>query len=402
MTNSVSTQSRRAAENGRHFSRSFASLRLCVVCFVFVRCIALVSAPRSGDYFAYIGSYTNTGAAKGIYVSEFDSRSGSLSAPRLVAEAVSPNQVWVAPNGRYLYAANWQGSADPIPANTITAYAVDNKTGALAFLNQVSSGGLGPNQVVVDPGGRIAVAVNYRSGSVAAFGLERDGRISEAFYVDQHEGHPRPPSKQPGPRAHGVVFSSDSRFAYVADIGLDRVYSYRLDAARRTMAPLDPPYVEQPAGSGSRRLQIHPDGRFLYVNRETDSHVSVFAIDNGRLKEMQTLPTLPDGAADGNTTAEILVDARGRFLYVSNRGHGTIAVYAIDSAGMLSLVEHAPPGGRIPRNFSLDPTGKYLLSSNQDTEAIAVLRIDEATGRLTRTGVQVPLANPGSIAFVRK
>ena len=137
------------------------------------------------------------------------------------------------------------------------------------------------------------------------------GRISEAFYIDQHEGQPQPPSKQPGPRAHGVVFSSDSRFAYVADIGLDRVYSYRLDATKRVMAPLDPPYVAQPAGSGPRRLQLHPNGRLLYLTRETDSRVTVFAVDNGHLKEIQSISTLPDGYTGNNTTAEILIDSAG-------------------------------------------------------------------------------------------
>jgi 6-phosphogluconolactonase len=377
------------------------SRSLVLSCFVFLTCIARITAQRPPDYWVYIGSYTNTGAAKGIYVSEFDSKSGSLSAPRLVAESVSPNQVWVAPNGRYLYAANWQGSADPVPANTITAYAIDTRTGALTFLNQVPSGGLGPNQVVVDPTGRVAVAVNYRSGSVAAFVIEKDGKISEAFYIDQHEGQPQPPSKQPGPRAHGVVFSSDGRFAYVADIGVDRVYSYRVDGAKRTMAPLDPPYITQPSGSGPRRLQLHPKDTILYLARETDSHVVVFAVNDGRLREIQTLPTVPPDDKGGNTTAEILIDSAGKFLYVSNRGHGSIAVYAIDRDGRLSFVEHASSGGRTPRNFSLDPTGNYLLSSNQDTEHIFVLRIDRATGRLTPTGVQVPLASPGSIAFVK-
>ena len=364
-------------------------------------CVALAGAQRSGDYLVYIGSYTNT-TARGIYVSEFDAKTAALSPPRLVAESVSPAQVWVAPNQRFLYAANWQGSTDTTPANTISAYAIDRLTGQLTFLNKVSSGGLGPNQVVVAPGGRIAVAVNYRSGSVAAFGLEKDGRISEPFYVDQHEGQPQPPSKQPGPRAHGVAFSRDSRFAYVADIGLDRVYSYRLDPGRRTMAPLDPPYVNQPAGSGPRRLQLHPNGRFLYLARETDSHVTVFAVDSGTLTEIQAVSTLPGGFTGSNTTAEILIDHAGRFLYVSNRGHGSIAVFAIDARGRLTTVEHAPAGGRIPRNFSLDPAGKYVFSSNQDTENVVVLRIDHATGRLTQTAVQVPVANPGSVAFVRK
>ena len=394
------TQRRRDAEKRKTKKKISAPLRLCVA-LQFVTCTGLVSAQRPPDYYVYIGSYTNTGAAKGIYVSEFDSRSGALSTPRLVAESVSPNQVWVAPNHRFLYAANWQGSTDAIPANTISAYAIDRRTGGLTFINKVASGGLGPNQVVVDPSGRVAVAVNYRSGSVAAFGLERDGRITDAFYVDQHEGQPQPPSKQPGPRAHGVVFSSDSRFAYVADIGLDRVYSYRLDAARRTMAPSDPPYVEQPAGSGPRRLQLHPNDRLLYLARETDSHVAVFAVDNGRLKEIQSLSTLPAGFTGNNTTAEILIDRAGRFLYVSNRGHGSIVVYAIDRAGRLSAVEHAASGARTPRNFSIDPTGQYVFSSNQDTEEIVVLKVDPQTGRLVPTGVQAPLVSPGSVAFAR-
>jgi 6-phosphogluconolactonase len=374
--------------------------KLFISCWVLLVCFATLAAQRTADYIVYFGSYTNTGAAKGIYASDFDSKTGSLSVPRLVAEAVSPNQVWVSPDGRFLYAANWQGSADPIPANTITAYAIDRRTGNLKFLNQVPSGGLGPNQVVVDPSGKTAIAVNYRSGSVAAFGIEPDGRITEAFYVDQHDGAPQPPSKQPGPRAHGVVFSSDSRFAYVADIGLDRVYSYRLDARRRTMTPVDPPYVVFPAGSGPRRLQLHPNDKVLYVNRETDSQVSVLAVDGGRLKEIQTLPTVPSDHTGGNSTAEILIDRGGRFLYVSNRGHGSLAVYAIDRNGMLALVEHAASGGRIPRNFSIDPSGRYLLSSNQDTEEIVVLRIDANTGRLTPTGGRAALPSPGSIAFV--
>ena len=395
------TQSRRVAENGKHFKRNSAPLRLCVSFLLFVTGIGLVSAQRPPDYYVYIGSYTNT-TAKGIYVSEFDSTSGALSAPRLVAESVSPAQLWVAPNGRFLYAANWQGSTDPIPANTISAYAIDRRNGDLTFINKVSSGGLGPNQVVVDPGGRVAVAVNYRSGSVAAFGLEKDGRISEAFYIDQHEGQPQPPSKQPGPRAHGVVFSSDSRFAYVADIGLDRVYSYRLDAAKRTMAPIDPPSVAQPAGSGPRRLQLHPNGKFLYVNHETDSKVSVFEVDGSRLKQIQTLSTLPADHKGNNTTAEIQIDQTGKWLYVTNRGNDSIAHYAVDaSKGTLALVGHTPSGGRTPRNITIDPTNQYLIAANQAGENIVVFKIDPKTGGLTPTGATGQVPQPGGMFFVK-
>jgi len=364
-------------------------------------CFGTIAGARkaAGDYIVYIGSYTNT-TAKGIYAARFDSATGALGALDLVAEDVYPAQVWASPNGRFLYAANWQGT-DAAPGDTITAYAIDRKTGGLTLLNKVKCGGSGPNQVVVDPSGKIAVAVNYRSGSVAAFGIEPDGRLSEAFYIDQHAGQPTPPSRQPGPRAHGVVFSSDSKFAYVADIGLDRVYSYRLDAAHRTMTPLDPPYVTQTAGSGPRRLQLHPNGMFLYLARETDSSVTVFAVDNGHLKEIQNISTLPEGQTR-NTTAEILIDKTGRFVYVSNRGHDTIAVFAVDAgSGMLTAVDHTPAGGGIPRNFSIDPSGNYLLTSNQTGENIVVFRIDRQTGRLTPTGQELKLANPGSIFFVK-
>ena len=376
----------------------FASL--CVLCALCVERVSVDAQRPAGDYIVYIGSYTNT-TAKGIYAARFDSRTGWLSPLALVAEAAFPAQLWIAPGGQFLYAANWQGS-ETTPGDTISAYSVDRRTAALTFLNKVSCAGRQPNQVVVDPSGKVAVAVNYGSGSVAAYGIEPDGKLSEPFYVDQHGGQPSPPSKQPGPRAHGVVFSSDSRYAYVADIGLDRVYSYVLNASSRRMAPVDPPYVTVKAGSGPRRLQLHPNGKFLYVNRETDSMVSVFEVDGGRLKEIQALSTLPPDYTGTNTTAEILIDKAGRFLYVSNRGHDTITVFAVDArTGTLSPVERASAGGRTPRNFTIDPTGNYLLASNQNGENIVVLRIDAKTGMLTPSGQEARLANPGSVSFVK-
>jgi 6-phosphogluconolactonase len=369
---------------------------LCVLCVA----IVLAQSPL-GDYIVYVGSYTNT-TAKGIYAASFDSSTGRLTPLELVAEAPYPAQVWASPDGRTLYAANWQGT-ETEAGDTITAYAIDRKTGALRFLNKVGGGGSGPNQVVVDPSGQIAVTVNYRSGSVAAFGIEPNGRLTEAFYVDQHTGQPSPPSRQPGPRAHGVEFASDSRFAYVADIGLDRIYSYRLDVAKRSMQPMEPPYVTVTAGSGPRRLQLHPKGKFLYVTRETDSMVSVFSVDAGHLRELQSISTLPAAYHGANTTAEIQIDNQGSFLYVSNRGHDTVTVFAIDSrTGRLSVIDYADAGGKTPRNFRIDPTGRYLLTSNQNGENIVVFRIDPKTGRLSPNNQELKLANPGSIFFVRR
>ena len=367
---------------------------------IFVVSYSVRAQSVAGDYWMYVGSYTNT-TAKGIYAARFDSKTGGVSPLQLVAEDVFPAQVWATPDGRFLYAANWQGD-DTRTGDTITAFAIDRQTGKLTLLNKVSCAGSGPNQVVVDPSGKMAVAVNYRSGTVAAFAIQPDGKLSDAFYVDQHAGPVNPPSKQPGPRAHGVEFDGASRYAYVADIGIDRVYSYRIDPVHRTMAPVDPPYVAQKAGSGPRRLQMHPNQKFLYLARETDSAVTVFRVDDGRLTQLQEISTLPDGyAGRTNTVAEIQIRPDGKFLYVSNRGGDTVAVYSVNAAtGLLTIVDFAPAGGRTPRNFRIDPTGKYLFTSNQNSENIVEFRIDERTGKLTPTGHEQPLANPGSIFFV--
>jgi 6-phosphogluconolactonase len=318
----------------------------------------------------------------------------------LVAETPNPAHVWASPNGKFLYAVNWQGN-ETVKGDTVSAYAVNPTTGALTFLNKVSSAGMQPNQVVADPTGKMAVTVNYNTGTMAALAIEDDGRLAEAFYVDQHTGQPLSP-RQPGPRAHGVVFSKDARYAYVAELGLDRVYSYRIDPAKRTMTPLDPPYASLKGGSGPRRLQLHPNGRFLYVNHETDSMVSVFDVHDGHLKEIQALSTLPADYKGNNTTAEIQIDKEGKFLYVSNRGHDSIAVYSVNPAkGTLSMTEYAPSLGRTPRNLTIDPTNDYLFAANQGGDTVVVFKIDHKTGHLTPTGTQVPISQPGGMTFVK-
>jgi 6-phosphogluconolactonase len=361
-------------------------------------------APAAGDFFVFVGSYTKptpatTSGSKGIYGFRFDSKTGTLMPLGVAAETVNPAHVWAHPNGKFLYAANWE-TGDKV-GDTVSAFAIDHKTGTLNLINKVSAHGDRANQVVLDPSGTVAVTVTYNSGTVTAYGVEADGKLSEGFYTDQHAGPPLSP-RQPGPRAHGVVFSKDSRFAYVAELGLDRVYSYRLDTARRTMTPFDPPYVNLKGGSGPRRLQLHPNGRFLYVNHETDSAVSVFEVSGGSLKEIQSLSTLPADYKGNNSTAEIQIDAEGKFLYVTNRGHDSIAVYTVDPAkGTLTMTENVPSLGRTPRNITIDPTNEYLISANQGGENIVVFRIDHKTGHLTPTGSQQPVPQAGGLAFVK-
>jgi 6-phosphogluconolactonase len=367
---------------------------------------AQASAPAqkpAGDYLAFAGSYTHptastTSASKGIYAFRFDSKSGTLAPLGLAAEIINPAHVWASPNGKYLYAVTWQS---PDKMDTVAAYRIDHKTGMLTLINKVSAKGDLANQVVLDPGGKLAGTVTYASGTFTLYGVEADGRLSEPFYTDQHTGKPLSP-RQPGPKAHGIVFSKDSKFVYVAELGLDRVYSYRVDAANRKVTPLDPPFVSLPAGSGPRRLQLHPNGRFLYVNHETDSKVTVFEIHDGSLKPVQTLSTKPDDYTGNNSTAEIVIDKEGKWLYVSNRGHDSLALYSVDPGkGTLTLVEYIPSLGRTPRNMTIDPSNEYLILANQNGENVVVFRIDHKTGHLTPTGSQQPVPQAAGIAIVK-
>lgn len=355
----------------------------------------LLPAPAFAvEFFMYAGAYT-AGTSKGIYAWRFDSRSGALAPLGLMAETPQPAHLWIAPGGRTLYAVNWETEGG------VSAFRIDPHTGALTFLDKTSSHGAQPNQVVVDPSGRVAVTVNYTSGSLAAYKLEPDGRLGEAFYVDQHSGKPLSP-KQPGPKQHGIQFSKDNKYMFIADLGLDRVYTYKFDAAAPSITPADPPYVETHAGAGPRRIQMSPDGKFLYVDHETDSEVGVYAIEGGRLKEIQVIGTLPDGAKGRNSTAELEISPDGRHLYVGNRGHDSIAVFAVDrKTGMLTRQENVPSGGRTPRNVRFDPTGNWFFAANENGNNITEFKVDKQTGHLTPTGVTVPINTPGGMSFLR-
>ena len=366
---------------------------------------AQTGSPSTGDYLLYVGTYTQpspktTSESKGIYAWRFDSKTGALSSIGLVAETKNPAHVWGSPDGRFLYAVNW--STGDASGDTVSAFAINHKSGALTLLNKVSSHGESPNQIVLDPTGKIAVTVTYNGGTITAFAVESDGKLTEAIFTEKPGDAPLSP-KQPGPRAHGIVFSKDSRWAYIATVGLDRLYTYRVDPAKRTFARAEPPSVTMnAAGSGPRRLQLHPNGRFLYVNHETDSKVSVFTVDGAKLTQIQTLSTLPADYSGNNSTAEIQIDQTGKWLYVTNRGHDSMAHYAVDAVkGTLTFVGHIPSGGRTPRNITIDPTNHYLVAANQNGENIVVFRIDEKTGNLTPTGATAQVPQPGGVFFVK-
>jgi 6-phosphogluconolactonase len=339
----------------------------------------------------YVGTFT--GKSKGIYLSELDLRSGELSAPTLAATTTSPSFLALHPNRRFLYSVNEIDNFARMKSGSVSAFAIDPQTGALTLLNQQPSRGAGPTHLAVDKQGKNVLVANYGGGSVAVLPIGEDGRLAPATGFEQHVSSN---VKRP-PHAHCITLDAANRFAFVADLGLDKVLIYQYDAAQGLLAPNDPPFATVPPGSGPRHFTFHPNGRSAYVINELASTVTTFRYDaaKGALEPLQTISTLPADFTKTNSTAEIVVHPSGKFLYGSNRGHNSIAIFAIDAdTGQLTPVGHEPTQGKTPRNFAVDPTGAFLLAANQDSGTIVVFRIDPETGRLTATGHTAEVSMP--------
>jgi 6-phosphogluconolactonase len=376
--------------------RALAGLLLFLLC-------ASAACASSGEYFVYIGTYTRT-RGKGIYSFRFRPATGKVTALSLAAETPSPSFLALHPTEKFLYAGNEHDGEDvPGRNSTVSAFAIDPKTGALTPLNKVSSRGEGPAHVAVDKTGKALLAANYRSGSLALLPIQADGRLGEVTGFAQHHGvGPKP--RQETPHAHGAAFSPDNRFALVADRGLDQVLIYRYDRSKGSLTPNDPPFFNSTPGAGPRHVAFHPNGRILYALNERGSTITVLAYGaaGGTLNQLQEITTLPAGFTETNVTAQLQIDRAGRFLYASNRGADNIAVFAIDSTkGTLTPVEHVSTQGKTPRDFSLDPTGGYLFAANQNSDTIVLYRVDAKTGRLTATGqVLDHVPEPTCVVFV--
>jgi len=351
----------------------------------------------------YFGTYTGA-KSKGIYLSTLDPSTGSLSSPVLAAEIRNPSFLAPHPNGQFLYAVNEISNFQGKPGGAVTAFAIEPDTGLLRQLNQASTLADGPCHLVVDSTGRNVVAANYGGGSVVVIALESDGRLGAHGSSIQHRGSSVNPQRQQGPHAHGIYLDAANRFAFVPDLGLDRVMIYRFNPDAHSLTPIDPPpYAAVKPGAGPRHFAFHPNDRFAYVINELDSTITVFGYDAGKgtLTEIQTVPTLPADFKGQSTTAEIAVHPSGKFLYGSNRGHDSIAVFAIDTAtGKLTFVQHQPTQGRTPRNFALDPTGAFLLAANQDSDNVVVFRIDAQSGKLSPIGKSIEVGAPVCVTFL--
>jgi 6-phosphogluconolactonase len=361
---------------------------------------ALAQRSAAGETLVYVGTYTRDTASKGIYRLRLDPATGKLSAPEMAAEVENPSFLTIHPERGTLYAVSETRGTPDQPGGRLTAFSID-RDGALAKLNDQSTGAPGPVFVSVTKDSTTAVVANY-SGSVASFPISPDGSLKPAASTVKHEGSSVDPKRQQGPHAHSVNVDPSDRFALVADLGLDRVLVYAIDHARGSIERRDPGASVSP-GSGPRHLAFHPNGRFAYLINEMSSTVTVFAWDAsaGALKELQTLSALPAGFTGTSYTAEIQVHPSGRFVYGSNRGHNSIAIFAVDQkTGRLTVVGHEPTGGDWPRHFGIDPSGQVLIAANQRSNSLVVFRIDGKTGRLAATGSTVEVASPVCVRFL--
>jgi 6-phosphogluconolactonase len=357
--------------------------------------------PAAGtDHLALVGTYTGKTGSKGIYAYDFDSATGKLALKGVAAETPSPSWVAIHPSGKFAYAANETG-----PRSTITAFSIDAKSAKLTQLNQLSALGEDPCYLSFDKTGKFLFAANYTSGNVVVFPILSDGKLGEHTANVKDAGTLGPnKERQEAPHAHWVQISPDNRFVFVSDLGLDAILSYRFDVAKGTLTANDPPAAKLTAGAGPRHLAFSPNGKNIYVVSELNSTVTGFSYDasKGALHELQILSTLPNGFVGRNDDAEITVHPNGKWLFASNRGHDTIAVFAVNPAdGTLTHTREYPTGGKEPRHFTIDPTGQYLLAENQNSNSIVVFRIDSSTGALSQVSLTEDIPSPVCLAFLQ-
>jgi 6-phosphogluconolactonase len=351
--------------------------------------------------FVYVGCYTTPdrkGRGEGIAVYRIDADSGAWSRVQLLADVANPSFLTIDSAHRFLYCVHGGNTY-----RAVSAFAIEPQTGQLTFLNTQDCGGANPVHLDIHPGGRFLVVASYTDGMVASLPINADGTLGpRSDLVAQTGGHGPHPTEQTGPHPHHCPFDPAGRFVAVPDKGLDRTFIYRFDAERGTLSPADPPSVAAQSGAGPRHAAFHPRLPYAYVINELDSTITTFGYDAecGVLDPQQTISTLPADFTGANTTAEIAIAPSGRFLYGSNRGHDSIAIFAIDqSTGALTSRGWEPSGGAMPRFFALDPSGNILYAANQEGDTIVAFRVDQTTGALSPTGHVIQTGCPVCIVF---
>lgn len=364
-----------------------------------MRCIAwalvgLSTIPAAAvDSLVLVGTYSK-GKSEGIYAYKFSSATGKLTSLGLAAKASNPSYLAIHPNRRWVYAV---GENDH---GTLTSYTLDEATGKLTSMNTVASKGAAPCHLSIDKTGKFLLAANYNGGNVGVFPIGANGQLREASSVMQHQGHGVNPARQEKAHAHSINVAKGNKFAIAADLGLDEVITYRFDAKGGKLSPQSKAKLKD--GSGPRHFAFHPSNQYAYSINELASTVTAFSWNSasGKLKEFQTISTLPESFKGSNGTAEVVIHPNGKFLYGSNRGHQSIAMFSVDGTGRLTAQGQVPSGGEWPRNFNIDPSGEFLIAANERSNSLAVFRIDQASGKLTATGEKAEVGFPVCVKFL--
>jgi len=393
-------------------------------------CLALTSAGADDGrppLIAYVGTFSSPlkdvlptqvdlppGNGRGIHIFQVDRDTGALTAKGVVESGVSPSCLAIDSSGTHLYSANETDKIGEAKSGSVSAYSVDRKSGQLALMNTVSSGGAGPTFVSIHPSGKFLLVANYFGGSVAVVPILPDGKLGPASDVKQDSGTVGPKkatNAPPGsfaisghdvPHAHMIAADPSGRFAFSADLGLDQILSWKFDDTRGVLTPNEPPFVSVPAGDGARHFAFHPSRPWFYSLQEEGPNILRFDYDaaQGRLTQRQMISTLPPGFAGSSFSSEILISADGRFLYAGNRLHDSIACFSIGQDGELTYLREEWTRGDYPRSFNVDPTGRFLYSCNQRADAITTFKVDAKTGGLSFTGQYTAVGNPSMIVFL--
>ncbi|MBU4366673.1 MAG: lactonase family protein [Verrucomicrobia bacterium] len=340
----------------------------------------------------------------GIFIFRFDPCTGRLTATGNIQNVANPSFLCTSKCRNFLYAVNELAEFNGQAGGGVTAFAINRQTGELTALNSQSTAGAHPCYVSIDQTGQWLAVSNYTGGSLALFPLQNYGHIGPLCAFEQHKGHGIAPQQKTA-HVHSAIMEPSNRYLLVADLGLDKIAIYTLDHKSGTLKPHEPLGVSLKPGAGPRHMVFHPNGRFFYVVNELDSTVTVFACigKEGALEQIQMLPTLPAGFAGFNACADIHVAASGKFLYASNRGHDSVAIFSIDHhTGMLSSTGHVSTQGRNPRNFAIDPAGNFLLVANQDSHTLVTFKIDPAMGLLSPTTQTIQVPSPVCVLFVEQ
>lgn len=394
--------------------------------------VALRSAPpaetndATGPLFAYVGTFSSPlrdvlptqvdlppGNGQGIHIFRVNRTTGAMTPAGIQEMGTSPSCLALNAAGTRLYSTNETDRTGDEKHGTVSAFAINPGTGKLELLNTVRSGGAGPTFASIHPGGKFLLVANYFGGSIAVLPILEDGRLGAATDIKNDSGTIGPAKATNAPpgsfafsghdRTHAHMIQADpsGRFVLHVDLGLDKIFIWKLDAQKGTLTPADQHFVSLPPGDGPRHFHFHPNGRWLYSIQEEGSTVVLFDYEskNGSLKARQTISTLPAGFGGSNFCSGILVSNDGKYVYAGNRLHDTIGIFSVGTDGTLTYVGEEWTRGNYPRSFNFDPTGQFLYCCNQRGDNIATFRVDRTTGKLNFTGQYTPVGNPSIIIF---